>query len=153
MAGSISFTGDIPDRTIKAKLDDDVALGWSFSYNDLGGNPGGPFGAPDVYEISFGIYKSIHGETFLSEKLVVVDSSGKFSVQAGFDRKMDWSHSKYKLTFILKNIAIQDQGMYGVNVDLGLSRLPLKDSVIVIIPGLSYVVQNGSSIVRKGKTN
>ena len=66
---------------------------------------------------------------------------------------MDWSHSKYKLTFILKNIAIQDQGMYGVNVDLGLSRLPLKDSVIVIIPGLSYVVQNGSSIGRKGKAN
>ena len=56
MACSISFTGDIPDRTIKAKLDDDVALGWSFSFNDLGGNPGGPFGAPDVYEISFGIY-------------------------------------------------------------------------------------------------
>ena len=153
MAGSINFTGDIPDRTIKAKLDDDVALGWGFSYNDLGGNPVGPFGAPGVYEISFGIYKSIHGETFLSEKLVVVDSSGKFSVQAGFDRKMDWSHSKYKLTFILKNIAIQDQGMYGVNVELGLSQLPLKDSVIVIIPGLSYVVQNGSSIVRKGKAN
>ena len=153
MACSISFTGDIPDRTIKAKLDDDVALGWGFSYNDLGGNPVGPFGAPGVYEISFGIYKSIHGETFLSEKLVVVDSSGKFSVQAGFDRKMDWSHSKYKLTFILKNIAIQDQGMYGVNVELGLSQLPLKDSVIVIIPGLSYVVQNGSSIVRKGKAN
>ena len=153
MAGSISFTGDIPDRTINAKLDDDVALGWSFSYNDLGGNPVGPFGAPDVYEISFGIYKSIHGETFLSEKLVVVDSGGKFSVQAGFDRKMDWSHSKYKLTFILKNIAIQDQAMYGVNVELGLSQLPLKDSVIVIIPGLSYVVQNGSSIVRKGKAN
>ena len=115
--------------------------------------PVGPFGAPDVYEISFGIYKSIHGETFLSEKLVVVDSSGKFSVQAGFDRKMDWSHSKYKLTFILKNIAIQDQAMYGVNVELGLSQLPLEDSVIVIIPGLSYVVQNGSSIVRKGKAN
>ena len=153
MAGSINFTGDIPDRTIKAKLDDDVALGWGFSYNDLGGNPVGPFGAPGVYEISFGTYKSIHGETFLSEKLVVVDSSGKFSVQAGFDRKMDWSHSKYKLTFILKNIAIQDQGMYGVNVELGLSQLPLKDSVIVIIPGLSYVVQNGSSIVRKGKAN
>ena len=153
MAGSISFTGDIPDRTIKARLDDDVALGWGFSYNDLEGNPGGPFGAPDVYEISFGIYKSIHSETFLSEKLVVVDSGGNFSVQDGFDRKMDWSHSKYKLTFILKNIAIQDQAMYGVNVDLGLSRLPLKDSVIVIIPGLSYVVQNGSSIVRKGKAN
>nr|XP_058955552.1 uncharacterized protein LOC131782833 [Pocillopora verrucosa] len=65
VACSISFTGDIPDRTIKAKLDDDVALGWSFSFNDLGGNPVGPFGAPDVYEISFGIYKSIHGETFL----------------------------------------------------------------------------------------
>ena len=153
MAGSISFTGDIPDRTIKAKLNGDVALGWGFSYNDLGGNPVGPFGAPDVSEISFGIYKSIHSETFLSEKLVVVNSGGNFSAQDGFDRKMDWSHSKYKLTFILKNIAIQDQGMYGVNVELGLSQLPLKDSVIVIIPGLSYVVQNGSSIVRKGKAN
>lgn len=147
MSCSISFTNDIPKSPIKATVDKDVTLGWSFSYNDLRGSPPGPFSAPGVHEITFGIYEPIHDRNFMTKKLVVVDSGGNFKVRDGYDSKMGWSYSKYRLTFTLKNFTIQDRALYGVNVELGLSQMPLKHSVIVTT-GPSYVVQHGSSIIR-----
>ncbi|XP_022804502.1 uncharacterized protein LOC111341764 [Stylophora pistillata] len=44
--------------------------------------------------------------------------------------------------------------MYGVNVELGLSQMPLKHSVHVIVTtGPSYAFQHGSSIVRNESAN
>lgn len=147
MCGSISFTDDRPKDYIQAKLHEDVSLGWTFSYSDSENIPSGPWNAPDVQEISFGIWKSINGKIFFTKKIVAVNSHGKFTWRSGYDNKIDWSHSKHKLTFTLKDMTTQEQGTYGLNVELGLNQKPLEHYVSVKI-GVSYVGQDENTAVR-----
>ena len=103
-----------------------------------------------MQEISFGKWKTIDGKIFFVKKIVAVDSNGVFKARDEYNSTMDWSWSANKLTFILKSFTVQDQAMYGINVERGLTQKSLQDTVRVII-GASYTGQNDNSTVRNGK--
>ena len=103
-----------------------------------------------MQEIGFGIWKSINEKIFFTKKIVAVDSHGNFKLKSGYKNKIDWSYSKHKLTFTLKGLTVQDQGTYGLNVELGLNQKPLEHYVSVKI-GVSYVGQDENTAVRNGK--
>ena len=125
------FTNDKPKDSIRASLGDNVPLRWSFTYNDDGKNSAGPWRARGVDEIIFGQWKSTYGEILFFEKIVAVDNGGNFTVRDGNKDKIDWSFSKYQLTFTIKNMALKDQAKYGVHVELGLDQSPLEHFVNV----------------------
>ena len=103
-------------------------------------------------EISFGIWESRFGVNMLLKKLVVVDNSGKFKVRSGYENKTDWSYSVNKLTFVLKEFAIQDEATYGINVEfIGSDQKSLADTAHVDT-AVQYNRQNDNlTAVRNGK--
>ena len=127
-------------------------LGWDFSYKDSGSISNGPWEAQDVQEITFGIWES-GDDKILSKKIVAVDKSGNFEVRSGYDSKISWSYSANKLTFMLKNLTIQDQALYGIYVEFGqLDQSSLTHTVRVSI-GASYSGQDEIDFnTRNGKT-
>lgn len=127
-----------------------MALGWGFSYNNSAVISHGPWNARGVQEISFGTWESIEDNIFLIKKIVAVDRNGKFKVRSGYESKMDWSSSKYKLTFTLKGFTVEDQATYGINVEFGLTQKSLKDTVSVTTRA-SYTGQDKNTTVRNGK--
>lgn len=129
-----------------------MTLGWGLSYNDSTSILSGPWEARDVLEISFGIWESRFGDDILLKKLVVVDSSGTFKVRSGYENKTDWSNSVNKLTFVLKEFAIQDEASYGINVEfIGSDQKSLTDTVNVHTAA-QYNRQTGNlTAVRNGK--
>ena len=109
-----------------------MSLGWGFSYNDTTSIRKGPWEARDVLEMSLAIWETRFGVNMLLKKLVVVDYSGKFKVRSGYENKTDWSYSVNKLTFVLKEFAIQDKATYGINVEfIGSDKKSLTDTVDV----------------------
>lgn len=135
VCGDMRFTNDKPKDSIRASLGDNVPLRWSFTYNDDGKNSAGPWRARGVDEIIFGQWKSTYGEILFFEKIVAVDNGGNFTVRDGNKDKIDWSFSKYQLTFTIKNMALKDQAKYGVHVELGLDQSPLEHFVNVEVVG------------------
>lgn len=83
-------------------------------------------------------------------KIAAVDCNGTFKVRSKYDGKMDWSWSKYKLTFTLKGFTVQDQATYGINIEFGLTQKSLEDTVSVTI-GASYIGQDGNSTMQNSK--
>lgn len=105
-----------------------------------------------MQEITFAIWES-GDDKILSKKIVALDKSGNFEVRSGYDSKISWSYSVNKLTFMLKNLTIQDQALYGISVEFGqLDQIPLTHTVRVSI-GASYTGQDEiNSNTRNGKT-
>ena len=79
-----------------------------------------------------------------------MDSNGVFNARDEYNITMNWSWSKTKLTFIIKSFTVQDQAMYGINVELGLTQKSLQDTVRVNT-GASYTGQDDNSTVQNGK--
>ena len=104
-----------------------------------------------MQEISFGKWKTIDGKNFFVKKIVVVGSNGVFKARDEYNSRMDWSRSTNNVTFVLKSFTVQDQAMYGINVELGLTQKSLQDTVRVYT-GVSYTGQLAdNSTVRNGK--
>lgn len=150
-SSSFSLTEDRPPDLEKVKESGkDVVLGWGFSYGDPASISNGPWEARDVLEISFGIWKSVDDRILLIKKLVAVDKNGNFTVRSGYESKMDWNYTTNKLTFTLKSVAVLDQATYGINVEFGVNKKSLIDTVFVQI-GVSYTGQDGNWTMRNGK--
>ena len=148
---SLSLTEDRPPDHVKTELGKDVTFGWDFSYKNATSIRNGPWEARGVLEISFGIWKSTGGRMILSKKIVTVDKTRKFEVRSGYENKMDWSHSVNKLTFKIKSFAIENQAMYGINVEfIALDQKSLTDTVSVETAA-QYNRQTGNLTVRNGK--
>ena len=129
-----------------------MSLGWGFSYNYSTSIRKGPWEARDVLEMSLGIWETRFGVNMLLKKLVVVDRSGKFKVRSGYENKTDWSFSVNKLTFVLKEFAIQDKATYGINVEfIGSDQKSLTDTVDVDTATQSNKQTGNLTALRNGK--
>ncbi len=150
-SSSISLTNDRPGDNQKVEPGKDVSLSWSFSYDNSEVISQGPWNAQDVQEIIFGTWKPIADGMFMDKKIVAVYSNGTFKARDGYGKdELDWSSSKYKLTFTIKSFTLQDQAIYGINVEFGSAQKSLTDTVYVKT-GATYTGQDKNTTVRNGK--
>ena len=92
--------------------------------------------AKNIYELSFGIWKF---PGFLKTKLVVIDKHGGVSIRSTYERKISckFNMSRLEVTFTLHNLIKEDEKEYGIHVEFGLSRSPLKHTVLIRLEGNS----------------
>ena len=92
--------------------------------------------ANTIYELSFGIWKF---PGFLKTKLMVIDKQGGVLIRPYYEKKISckFNMSLLEVEFTLHNLIKEDEKEYGIHVEFGLSRSPLKDTVLIRLEGNS----------------
>ena len=87
-----------------------------------------------IYELIFGIWKY---PGYLREKLIVIDAEGAVLIRKNYEKKISckFNMSCLQVAFTLHNLNIEDEKDYGFQVEFGLTRSPLTDTVMLRIEG------------------
>ena len=87
-----------------------------------------------IYELIFGVWKY---PGYLREKLIVIDAQGKVLIRQNYEKKISCklNMSRLQVAFTLHDLNMEDQKDYGFQVEFGLTRSPLTDTVMLRIEG------------------
>ena len=87
-----------------------------------------------IYELIFGVWKS---PGYLREKLIVIDGQGEVLIRKNYQKKISckFNMSRLQVAFTLHNLNMEDEKDYGLQVEFGLTRSPLTDTVMLRVEG------------------
>ena len=87
-----------------------------------------------VEDVAFGLWKA---PGYLQTKLMVIDKHGKITTRQNYGNKIScaFNMSRLQVAFTVHNLSPRDENDYGLHVELGLARNPLKDVVALRLEG------------------
>lgn len=111
-----------PDNPLICKGKGNTSLSWKFELR-----PGETWNT-SIFEVIFGVWKY---PGFLEKKLLFINNTGGQKIRENYKKKIscNFDMSLPQVEFTLHNLDKRDENEYGVQVEFGLSRAPLTDSV------------------------
>ncbi|XP_022804481.1 twitchin-like isoform X1 [Stylophora pistillata] len=111
-----------PDNPLIGKGKGNATLSWKFELR-----PGEAWNT-SIIEVVFGVWKY---PGFLKKKLLVINKTGGQKIRENYEKKIscNFDMSLLQVEFTLHDLGKSDENEYGVQVEFGLSRAPLSDSV------------------------
>ena len=87
-----------------------------------------------VEDVAFGFWKA---PGYLKTKLMVISKHGKVMTRQKYGNKISctFNMSLLQVAFTVHNLSTGDENDYGIHVELGLARNPLKDVVALRLEG------------------
>ena len=87
-----------------------------------------------VEDVAFGLWKA---PGYLKTKLMVISKHGKITTRQNYENKISctFNMSRLQVAFTVHNLSTGDENDYGVHIELGLARNPLKDVVALRLEG------------------
>ena len=96
-----------------------------------------------VEDVAFGFWKS---PGYLKTKLIVISKHGKVLTRQNYKDKISctFNMSLLQVAFTVRNLSAGDENDYGIHIELGLARNPLKDIVTLRLAGKIILLNNNT---------
>ncbi|KAM7441179.1 Hemicentin 2 [Porites harrisoni] len=111
-----------PSHHVIGKKHANITFDWTFKLL-----PGRTW-IESVEDVAFGLWKA---PGYLKTKLMVISKHGKIITRQNYENKISctFNMSRLQVAFTVHNISTGDENDYGLHIELGLARNPLKDVV------------------------
>ena len=129
-----------PSHPVIGKKHGDITFDWTFKLL-----PGRTW-IESVEDVAFGLWKA---PGYLQTKLMVIDKHGKIITRQNYENKISctFNMSRLQVAFTVHNLSTGDENDYGLHVELGLARNPLKDAVALRLEGNIIFLNNVNIIL------
>ncbi|XP_078371094.1 uncharacterized protein LOC144654736 [Oculina patagonica] len=115
-----------PSNPFIGKSNGNASLDWSFVLlpNETWNG--------SIFEVVFGVWRY---PGYLKKKLMVIDTRGEVLIRRNYEKKISckFNMSRLQVAFTLHNLSVEDEKRYGLQVEFGLARSPLTDTVTLRI--------------------
>ena len=117
-----------PSHLVIGKKHGNITFDWTFKLL-----PGRTW-IESVEDVAFGFWKA---PGYLKTKLMVIGKYGKVMTRQNYGNKVSctFNMSVLQLAFTVHNLSTGDENDYGLHIELGLARNPLKDIVALRLEG------------------
>ena len=125
------------------KKQENITFAWTFKLL-----PGRTW-IESVEDVAFGLWKA---PGYLKTKLMVISKHGKIMTRQNYENKISctFNMSRLQVAFTVLNLSTADEHDYGVHIELGLARNPLKDVVALRLEGncnIKYSLKTEKGII------
>ncbi|XP_073252705.1 protein amalgam-like [Porites lutea] len=124
-----------PSHPVIGKKQENITFAWTFKLL-----PGRTW-IESVEDVAFGFWKA---PGYLKTKLMVIGKYGKVLTRQNYGNKVSctFNRSVLRVAFTLHNLSAGDENDYGLHIELGLARNPLKDVVALRLEDPPKVVSS-----------